>query len=164
MFRLKQGVVVGSLVVVYSYHHHSTEKIAEVFAQVLGCEVKTPSQVDPRGLGKFGLLGFGAGIESGKHYKPLLDLADKLPPAAENQKVFLFSTAGITSEKKLKKDHRALREKLQAKGYVVVDEFQCKGYNTNSFLKFVGGMNRGRPNEEDLQNAQEFALNLKQNL
>jgi hypothetical protein len=53
---------------------------------------------------------------------------------------------------------------LESKGYTVVDEFQCKGFNTNSFLRFLGGMNRGRPNAKDLKAAEAFALNLKERL
>jgi len=67
----------------------------------------------------------------------------------------------LTGEKKLAKDHSTLREKLQSKGYLIVGEFQCKGFNTNSFLKYFGGMNKGRPNEADLKKSEEFALNLK---
>jgi hypothetical protein len=33
----------------------------------------------------------------------------------------------------------------------------------NSFLKLLGGLNKGRPNAEDLKHAEEFAQNLKQN-
>jgi flavodoxin len=47
---------------------------------------------------------------------------------------------------------------------MIVDEFSCKGFNTNSFLKYFGGMNKGRPNAEDLKHAEEFVQNLKQNL
>jgi flavodoxin len=63
---------------------------------------------------------------------------------------------------KVAKDHLLLREKLQRKGYMIVDEFSCKGFNTNSFMKYFGGMNKGRPNAEDLKHAEEFAQNLKQ--
>jgi flavodoxin len=44
---------------------------------------------------------------------------------------------------------------------MVVDEFNCKGFNTNSFLKLFGGINKGRPNDEDLRKAAEFASKLK---
>jgi len=152
-----------SLLIVYSYHHMNTEKIAKLFAHVLDAKIKTPQQIDPEELHEYSLIGFGAGIDSGKHYKPLLDLADKLPQVT-NKKAFIFSTAGLTGEKKTIKDHSALREKLQAKGYVIVDEFQCKGFNTNSFLKYFGGMNKDRPNDEDLKDAEGFAEKLKQNL
>ena len=57
--------------------------------------------------------------------------------------------------------HLILREKLQSKGYVIVDEYNCAGHNTNSFLKLFGGLNKGRPNIEDLKYAEEFAQNLQ---
>jgi hypothetical protein len=31
-------------------------------------------------------------------------------------------------------------------------------------MKYLGGMNKGRPNAEDLKHAEEFGQNLKQNL
>ena len=130
-----------SLLVVYSYHHMNTEKIAKVFAKVLDTEIKTPQQINPEELQEYGLIGFGAGIDSGKHYKPSLDLADELPPV-NDKKAFIFSTSGLSGEKKAAKDHSALRKKLEAKGYRIVGEFQCKGFNTNSFLKFFGGKNK----------------------
>ena len=78
--------------------------------------------------------------------------------------VFIFSTAGVSGKKKVVKDHKSLREILLSKGYIVVGEFGCKGYNTNSVLKYIGGMNNGRPNNEDLKNAEDFACELKQHI
>jgi len=149
-----------SLIVVHSYHHNNTQKVAETIAKVLDAKVKSPQQTNLEELGQFDLVGFGAGIDSGKHYKVLLDFADNLP-SVENKKAFIFSTAGVSGDKKRGKDHTKLREKLLSKGYVIVDEFQCKGFNTNSILKTFGGMNKGRPNSEDLKLAEEFAQNLK---
>ncbi|MCW4029582.1 MAG: flavodoxin family protein [Candidatus Bathyarchaeota archaeon] len=161
--KIAVNVDLAAAIVLFSYHHNNTEKIAKVIAKVLNAQIKTPQQTNPQELDKFGLVGFGAGIDSGKHYKPLLDFADKLPQV-ESKPAFIFSTAGITGKKKLAKDHSALREKLEAKGYKIIDEFQCKGFNTNVFLKYFGGMNKGRPNEEDLQNAETFSEQLKQNM
>jgi flavodoxin len=92
----------------------------------------------------------------------LLNLADRLPQVT-NGKAFIFSTSGVTI-KSQPKIHLPLMEKLQSKGYTIVDEFNCKGFNTNSFLKLFGGMNKGRPNAEDLERAKEVAQNLKQKL
>ena len=152
-----------SLLVVYSYHHNNTEKIAKVFAKVLGAQIKTPQQINLKELQEYDIIGFGSGIDSDKHYQPLLDFADKLPQLADKN-VIIFSTSGITGEEKRVKDHSTLREKLQGKGCRIVGEFQCSGFNTNSFLRFFGGMNKGRPNAEDLNRAEEFAQNLKQSL
>ena len=146
--------------IVFSYHHNNTEKIAEVFANALDSEIKTPQQANPEEIKQYDLVGFGAGIDSGKHYKCLLDFADKLPQV-DNKNAFIFSTAGVTGDIKRGEDHSTLRQKLQSKGYTIVDEFQCKGFNTNSFLKIFGGMNKGNPNDEDLRHAEEFASKLK---
>jgi flavodoxin len=44
---------------------------------------------------------------------------------------------------------------------MVVDEFGCAGFNINKFLKYFGGINKGRSNEEDLKHAETFAEKLK---
>jgi flavodoxin len=138
----------------------NTEKVAKVFAQVLDAPIKTPDQVDPKKLGDYDLVGFGGGIYGEKHHESLLDIADNLP-SVDNKKAFIFSTSAIMGKDKVAQDHKKLREKLKAKGYIIIDEFACKGFNTNSFLKHFGGMNKGRPNAKDLQNAREFAERLK---
>ena len=152
-----------SLLVLYLYHHMNTEKVAKVLAKVLDAQIRTPQQVNPEELQEYSLIGFGSGIYGEKHHKSLLDLVDTLPQVTE-MKAFIFSTSAIMGKDKVAKDHLTLREKLQSKGYMIVDEFACKGFNTNSLMKYLGGMNKGRPNAEDLKHAEEFALNLKQNL
>ena len=161
-----------SLLILFSYHHKNTEKIANVFAKVLDAQIKTPQQINPQELQEYSLIGFGSGIYSDKHHKVLLDLADKLPQVT-NKKAFIFSTCGAPMKfmeldkteftRYVAKNHLLLREKLQSKGYTIVDEFSCAGFNTNNVLKLFGGINKGRPNVEDLKHAEEFAQNLKQN-
>jgi len=152
-----------TLLVLFSYNHNNTEKVANVFAKVLDAQIKTPQQTSPEELQEYGLVGFGSGIDSDRHYQVLLDFADKLTQL-KNKSAFIFSTSAMTGEEKLVKDHAVLREKLQSKGFKIVDEFQCLGFNTNGFLKLFGGMNKDRPNVEDLKNAEEFAMNLKKRL
>ena len=55
-----------SLLVVFSYHHNNTDKVANVFAEVLDAQIKTPQQVNPEELQQYSLIGFGVGIDSGK--------------------------------------------------------------------------------------------------
>ena len=157
-----------SLIVLYSYHHNNTQKIAEVISKVLDAEIKNPQQTDPEELQNYDLVGFGSGIDSGKNYPELLDFASKLPQVA-NKKAFVFSTSGmpvgISGQQKVEdytsKCHTTLKETLQSKGYTIVDEFGCAGFNTNKFLKYFGGLNKGRPNSEDLKLAEAFAKKLK---
>jgi flavodoxin len=161
---LKESPQVKSLVIVFSYHHNNTEKIANACAKALGAEVKTPQQVKPEEIAEYDLVGFGSGIYSATFDPSVLDLADRLPNTA-GKKAFLFSTYGapafIANREFIEKNHQQIREKLQAKGYMVIGEFGCAGWNTNSFLKYFGGLNKGRPNAEDLRNAEEFARSVK---
>lgn len=152
-----------SLLIVISYHHGNTEKIAGVFAEVLDGEIRAPKQVLPQELQEYDLVGFGSGIYDAKHHADLLEFADTLPQVID-KKAFIFSTSSMTSEAQVAEDHSILRDKLQSKGYRVVGEFGCKGFNTNSFLRYFGGMNKGRPNADDLRHAEEFARNLSQKL
>jgi flavodoxin len=138
----------------------NTEKIAKVFAKVLDAEIKMPRQTEAKELQKYDLIGFGSGIDSDKHYRVLLEFADELPKVA-GKKAFIFSTSSMVGKDKVAKDHSTLREILESKGYVIVDEFACKGFNTNSFMKYLGGMNKGRPNAEDLTRAEEFVKQLQ---
>ena len=152
-----------SILVVISIHHNNTGKIADAMAKVLDAQIKNPKELKSEELQEYDLIGFGSGIYGEKHHESLLDLADKLPQV-KNKNAFIFSTAGLIGGKKRSKDHSTLRETLESKGYKIIDEFQCKGFNTNSFLKYLGGMNKGRPNAKDLKNAEKFAQKLKQNL
>ena len=49
------------LIVVYSYHHSNTQKIAEVFEKVLDAQVKSPKQTNPEEPQNYDLVGFGSG-------------------------------------------------------------------------------------------------------
>lgn len=156
-----ETALLKSLVIVYSYHHKNTEKVANVIANELNAEVTHPQDITSGEIQNYDLVGFGAGIDSGKHYEPILKLADELSKVT-GKKAFIFSTSAIVGEKKMASDHLTLRKILVSKGYNIVDEFHCKGFNTNSFLKYVGGMNKGRPNTEDLKETKVFAQKLAQ--
>jgi flavodoxin len=157
-----------TLLICYSYHHNNTQKIAETIARVLQAQVKTTQQTSAEEIPNYDLVGFGSGIDSGKNYKELLDFADKLPQVMD-KKAFVFSTSGMPVgisgqqrvEEYTRKCHTTLKETLQSKGYTIVGEFGCAGFNTNKFLKYFGGINKGRPNAEDLKRAEEFASKLK---
>jgi len=53
-----------------------------------------------------------------------------------------------------------LRKKLIEKGFNIVGEFSCKGFDTFGMLKYIGGINKNRPNEKDLEKAKSFAEEL----
>ena len=149
-----------SLILLYSYHHNNTEKIAEVFSRVLDAQIKRTGDVTPHEVSGYDLVGFGSGIYSDKHHPSMMEFVDQLPHEP-GKKAFIFSTAGISNKGKTATDHSCIRDKLEAKGYSVIGEFQCPGLNTNSFLKYFGGMNKGRPNAKDLKEVEVLANKIK---
>ena len=148
------------VLIVYSYHHMNTLKIANEIAKVLNAEVINIAKTNIGIIDENMIIGFGSGIDSSKHYPELLKYVGGLKNK-NGKNVFIFSTSAIMGEKKVKKDHEALRTKLIEKGFNIIDEFSCKGFNTNSFLKIFGGMNKGRPNIDDLKKAESFANSIK---
>lgn len=165
------------LMIVVSYHHGNTEKVANVLAEVLDAAIIAPQLVRIDELQEYDVIGFGSGIYEGKNHGSLLDLADSLTPTS-GKKAFIFSPMGPPASfynsdrsdrqdehcKMIDKDHLPLRGRLRSKGYEVVDELSCAGFNTNGVLRLFGGINKGRPDDEDLRDAEEFARKLAQDV
>ena len=151
----------NSIIILFSYHHKNTEKVAQIIAKIIGAETKSPDQIDPNSLANYDIIGFASGVYFSKLDKTLLELADKIPQVT-GKKAFIFSTSG-RGGKSTYKFHQPLKEKLQSKGFNVVGEFSCPAFDTFGPLKIVGGVNKGRPNEKDLKQAETFAQSLLRN-
>ena len=149
------------ILIVFSYHHLNTRKIAEVLAEELGARILRPQDVDPAELFGCRLIGFGSGIYNAEHHAGLLRLAERLPEVNGNA-AFIFSTSGIYTRRKAANDHEVLRNILQGRGYKIAGEFGCRGWDTYSILKYIGGLNKGRPNDHDFERARAFARKLQQ--
>jgi flavodoxin len=147
-----------TLIVYTSVHHLNTEKVAKVMAEELQADLIPVANAQPGMLASYDLVGFGSGIYFGKHHKTLLGFVETLPLATQ-KKVFVFSTCGDG-----KIHHAALKEKLVNRGFAIVDEFCCKGWDTVGPLKLFGGINKGRPDLNDLAAARVFAEGLKNKL
>ncbi|MFZ2456151.1 MAG: flavodoxin family protein [Candidatus Altiarchaeia archaeon] len=158
-----------TLIVCQSIHHGNTMKIAEVLAGELNAEIKKPSEVENEGLEGYDLIGFGSGIYDDKHHVSLLNLADRLPDGA-GKKAFIFSTSGapvaILGNKFLSnysaKAHAPLKNKLESRGYRILGDLILPGFNTNSFLKYFGGLNKNRPDHKDIERAKVFASKISE--
>ena len=146
----------NTLIVYASVHHKNTEKVAKVIAAELGADLVSVGEAQPDAITAYDLIGFGSGIYNMKFHKALLQFVEALPTVTEKQ-AFVFSTCGVRGTQW----HAAFKELLANRGFSVVGEFSCKGWNTNAFFKLFGGINKGRPNEEDLEEARRFAMGLK---
>jgi flavodoxin len=143
------------LIVCISKEHGSTQKVAEVLAGELNATILQPDEVDVESLSDYDLIGFGSGIRIARHYRELRDLVTRIPKQ-QQKRSFIFSTSGLGS----KMWHSSLRKHLVRKGCIIQDEFWCKGIDTYGLFGLLGGVNKGRPNEQDLAEAADFARRL----
>ncbi len=132
-------------------------KVAKIISEVLEADVLRPQDVDPRDVvEKNDVLGFGSGIYYGRPHRSLLKFAENLPKISEKT-AFIFSTSGLPRIPLIHDYHKPLIGILREKGFRILGEFTCRGYNTHGILKAVGGMNKGRPSQADLERARKFA-------
>ena len=149
-----------TIIIYISVHHGNTEKVAKVMADILDADLLQMKQVDVSMLEKYDLIGFGSGIYFGKHHESLLAFVDKLP-MLRNKKAFIFSTSGLRKIWFIHNFDKSLKEKLQRKGFDIIGEFSCRGFDTSRAAMIIGGINKDRPNARDLQQAEDFARGLK---
>ena len=140
-----------TLIIYNSIHQRNTEKIAKAMAEEIKADLAKPNEINLDEIGKYDIIGFGSGIYFSKHHITLLNLVDKLPSL--DKKAFIFSTKGLTPDWT---NHRKLRKKLLAKGFSIIGEFSCKGFDNYGPFKLIGGINKGRPDEKDIKSAREF--------
>lgn len=141
------------LIVYYSYHHGNTKKVAEAMAQSVGAELCTAGEAGGKNLDDYAIIGFGAGIDRGKHYGALFDAVKKLN--LKGRSVFVFSTSGTGS----KNYNTPLIQELEHMGATVAGSFTCRGYDTQ-VLRLIGGIAKGHPNAGEIEAAGAFAKSM----
>ncbi len=150
-----------SLIICVSVSNGNTRRVADRMAEALNAEVVEPEAVDVGSLGQYDLVGFGSGIYFAAVHPRLWDLAGRLPKEPNRHpRAFTFFTSGGPSLPLL--DYGApIRRRLESRGFDVLDSFSCRGLDKVGPLRFIGGVNKGRPNDRDLQRAAEFASRLR---
>jgi len=138
------------LIIYYSEHHQNTEKIAKAIAVKIGAEVKKANDVSPIDIENYDIIGFGSGVYRGRLHNEISDIIGSLP-FQNNKKAFVFSTTGSMTYSRLA--HDRLRPSLEAKGFKIIGEFSCLGFDTALSIE---GINKGKPDKQDLENAEKF--------
>lgn len=148
-------IIMKGLIIYISTEHKNTEKIAFEIGNKLKADIVDVEKVKIEEIDKYDVIGFGSGIFYGKFHKKLLKLIDGLPKL-EDKKAFIFSTSGQGKVEY----NESLEKKLNEHGFDVIGGFASKGFDTYGPFKLIGGIAKGRPNEEDLKAAGEFAAGL----
>ncbi len=147
-----------SLIVCVSKSHGNTRRVADRMAEVLGAEVVEPESADPEKFREYDLVGFGSGIYYMAFDARLRDLIRRLPQV-DGVRAFIFFTSGARTLP-LVNYTTPTRKALSARGFEVLDSFSCRGFDTVGPFGLIGGINRGRPDDRDLDRAAAFAQHL----
>jgi len=151
------------LLLVKSVHHGNTAKVAQAMAGVLGAQVAAPESVPYTSLADCGLLGMGSGVYGGRLHPALVEWVRGLPDSrVPTTPAFLFSTSGLPFLGAFW--HWPLRRLLARKGFRVVAEFACRGFDTWGPLWLAGGLNRDHPDAHDLARATTFAADMARHI
>lgn len=137
-------------IVYYSKHHGNTKKLLDAIAQkhnVTLIDVTDDGNVD---ISDYDRIGFASGIYYSKFQKVLIKYAEENMP--DGKETFFIYTYGA----KKKGYTAAIAEAVNKHNAKLLGEFGCFGFNTFGPFKLIGGIAKGHPNDEELNEALKF--------
>lgn len=149
----------AKIAIVYaSVHHKNTEKLLKGIQS--GCVVDLFDLTKKKDfdLSSYDAVGYASGIFALKMHKLIYKFLDEnksLP-----NKAIAICTSGMGKGSMISRFSKVLRER----GFDVIGEFECKGFDTFGPFKLVGGINRNHPDEKDILNGIVFLREIIQKL
>ncbi len=139
----------------YSKHHGNTKKVLDAIKEydpeIVLIDVTDRHEVDLTGYDR---IGFASGVYYSKFADQILNFGRvNLPPQKD---VFFIATAG----KPMELYFNSITDIAKDKQCHELGRFQCPAWDTFGPFKLVGGLQKGHPDERDLQAAVEFYKNL----
>lgn len=134
----------------YSRHHGNTLKVLYAMAREGDADLIDVTARQAVRLDGYDCVGFASGIYASAVHKTVVNFARQYLP--RDKPVFFVYTYGVTRGR----GAGALAAIAREKACSVLGEFGCKGYDTFGPFGLVGGIARGRPDRNDLENARRF--------
>ena len=135
-----------------SVHHKNTEKlvkaISEKYPDITLIDTTKALMISLVG---YDLVGIASGIYYGNFHKSIYTFITKNLP--ERLKVFLMYTCGSDRPSYVEN----MKQFLAQKNASVVGVYSCKGFDTFGPFKLVGGLCKGYPTEQEIEEAVQFA-------
>ncbi|NLM06823.1 MAG: flavodoxin, partial [Tissierellia bacterium] len=124
-----------------SYHHLNTKKLVDSIENVDLFNVKDLKDIN---FEVYDLLGFASGIYAFQMSNKILEIAKNID-IRNDTGVFIIYTCGLPFFNYAK----SLEEIFKSRGIKYLGKFVCRGYDTFGPFKYIGGLAKGHPNEED---------------
>ena len=143
-----------TVILYVSKHHGNTKKLIDAVVaahpEIDLIDVSTLGKYEYPDLSSYHIIGIASGIYYGGFDKDLRRVAQECLRDGDN--VIGFMTYGGTD----KQNGRDLDGICRVKRATLVSIYGCVGYDTWGPFKLVGGVNKERPNQEDIDGAVEF--------
>jgi flavodoxin len=136
-------------IVYYSVHHGNTKKLLDAIEKHGDVTLIEASSKLNINLSEYDLIGFASGNYYSKLHDSILHFAEKNLPS--EKKVFLIYTYGVREP-----NIDTIKEIVASKGAQMLGTYGCPGFDTFGPFKLIGGIAKGRPNDEDIAGAVRF--------
>ena len=137
-------------IIYYSQHHGNTKKILDAVAKQGDVTLIDAYGNPDTYLSVYDLIGFASGIYYSKYHDSVLQFAKKNLP--QGKKVFFIYTCAVKSKKYLE----AIKKITDSKDAQALGSYSCPGFDTFGIFKLIGGIAKGRPNDNDIAAAVNF--------
>lgn len=137
-------------IVYYSKHHGNTKKLLDAIASKHEVTLIDVTSGDATDLNEFDRIGFASGIYYSNFAKQILSYAEQKLP--ENKDVFFIATCG-SPRKGYFDGIKTITDKKRCKS---LGEYTSLGFDTFGPFKLVGGIAKGHPDADEIENAVKF--------
>ena len=139
-----------------SMHNMNTEKLVLSLKENYNdVDIIKVNNFDINAIDNYPKIGLASGIYWGRFSKNIEELLDKILDS-DVKNLFFIYTSGIGKVRYEKK----LIKRLEEKNKICLGIFSCKGFDKYGPFKLIGGINKGKPNEKDIQNLIKFFENI----
>ena len=133
-------------IIYHSSHHGNTKKLVDAIAKAHDVTLINATEDLTADLSGYGMVGFASGIYYGKFHKSVLKAAEKLP---KEKKVFFLYTYGAKKEGYT----NAISQAVKKSGARIMGEYGCFGFDSFGPFKLVGGIAKGHPTPDEINDA-----------
>ena len=139
-----------------SMHNMNTEKLVLSLKENYNdVDIIKVNNFDINAIDNYPKIGLASGVYWGRFSKNIEELLDKILDS-DVKNLFFIYTSGIGKVRYEKK----LIKRLEEKNKICLGIFSCKGFDKYGPFKLIGGINKGKPNEKDIQNLIKFFENI----
>lgn len=145
-----------------SEHHGNTEKLVKELCkncQDMEAVSLMDQEVETIDLSVYDTVGFASGVYMAKPHHLLLKYIEEHKDQLHDKNIALILTSGSNQESY----GRWFISYVSERGLRTAGCYQCKGWDTYGFWKYIGGIAKKHPNQKDVAAGQKFLSSVTKN-